>query len=205
MLGSEDLALLHLQEPQRVPAVKSATGDLEHMKRDRQMAGASLAILSGDDELTLTMMRDPSIGASGVISVMANIAPRAVSDLCQAAAERDYAKAEAIQRALAPLFALVTFKAPGERVLPDGRRLATQDKFRNPVPVKTLMAGLGMVEAALRPPLGFMSASAVGACRDALRQVYSTNPELLQPIEAAFGVSIQRRLDDDSVWSGLVG
>lgn len=204
-LGSEDLAILHLQNPERVPAVKSATGDLEQMKRDRACAGPSLAILSGDDELTLGMMRDPGVGASGVISVMANIAPRAVNDLCEAQRSGDAARADTLNRALAPIFALVTFKVPSERVLPNGRRLPTVDRFRNPVPVKTLMAGLGMLNSALRPPLGLMNAPAVDACRKALRQVYSTNPELLTPIETAFGVSIQRRLDDDAIWSALVG
>jgi 4-hydroxy-tetrahydrodipicolinate synthase len=204
VLGSEDLAILHLQDPLRVPAVKSATGDIEQMKRDRLCAGPTLSILSGDDELTLGMMSDPAIAAAGVISVIANVAPRAVSVMCEAARTKDTVKAEALNRALAPLFPLVTFKVPSERVLPDGRRMQTTDRFRNPVPVKAMMAGLGMLSSALRPPLGLMTAQAVAACRQALRTVHGNNPEVLQPIEAAFGVSIARRLDDDGVWSALV-
>jgi 4-hydroxy-tetrahydrodipicolinate synthase len=205
MLGSEDLALLHLQDPVRVPAVKSATGDIEHMKRDRECAGPSLAVLSGDDELTLGMMRDPAIGASGVISVIANIAPRAVTQMCDAVLAKDSATADAIHRALSPLFALVTFKNDGERVLPGGRRLATVDKFRNPGPVKTMMAGLGMLNSSLRPPLGPMTASAVARIRQAVATVQANNPEILAPIETAFDVSIKARLADDQIWSSLVG
>ena len=64
-LSAADLAVLHLNDPKRVPAVKQATGDLERMRLDRQLAGPALSILSGDDELTLTMIRDKEIGACG--------------------------------------------------------------------------------------------------------------------------------------------
>jgi len=74
-LSAADLAILHLNDPKRVPAVKQATGDLDRMRLDRQLAGPALSILSGDDELTLTMMRDDDIRACGVISVLSNIAP----------------------------------------------------------------------------------------------------------------------------------
>src|SRR5690606_24427362 len=49
-LSAEDLAILHGLDPLRIPGVKSATGDLARMRRDRAMAGDSLQILSGDDE-----------------------------------------------------------------------------------------------------------------------------------------------------------
>jgi 4-hydroxy-tetrahydrodipicolinate synthase len=203
-LGSEDLALLHLADPVRVPAVKSATSDLVQMRRDRALAGASLGILSGDDELTLQMMRDPEISACGVISVMANLAPRAVSQLCAAEARGDRAAADALNRALGPLFELVTCKVKGERTLPNGTKLEVLDRFRNPVPVKMMMAGLGMTSACLRPPLGLMTRSAVAACRAALQRTHRATPQILEPIEQAFGVKIEQRLKDDSVWSSLV-
>lgn len=204
-LSSADLAYLHLQDPDRVPAVKSATGDLEHMRVDRQLAGPGLSILSGDDELTLTMMEDPKISASGVISVMSNIAPRAVSELCAALEKGDVAKAEELNSALAPLFSLSGFPVTSLRTLPNGVTVETVDKFRNPVPVKTMMAGLGMVQPVLRRPLGLMTAPAVKACREALQTVHRRSPSVLAPIEAAFGVSIAARLADDGVWSRLVG
>mgnify|MGYP002038548121 CR=1 FL=1 len=52
-LGAEDLAMLHLNDPARVPAVKQATGDLDRMRYDRTLCGEGLAIMSGDDDLTL--------------------------------------------------------------------------------------------------------------------------------------------------------
>jgi 4-hydroxy-tetrahydrodipicolinate synthase len=57
-LSAADLAILHLNDPKRVPAVKQATGDLDRMRLDRKLSGSALSILSGDDDMTLTMMRD---------------------------------------------------------------------------------------------------------------------------------------------------
>jgi 4-hydroxy-tetrahydrodipicolinate synthase len=203
-LSSVDLALLHQQDPIRVPAVKSATGDFDHMRRDRALAGESLAILSGDDELTSKMMLDPSIAAAGAISVMSNIAPRAIAALCRAHQAGDQQQAERINQSLAPLFSCVTLKFANPRMLPSGKLVSNEDRFRNPVPVKTMMAGLGMLGPTFRPPLGRMTQAAVQACRDAITAVHRNAPEILSPIEAAFGVSVAERLANDDSWSALV-
>ncbi|MCA9529002.1 MAG: 4-hydroxy-tetrahydrodipicolinate synthase [Myxococcales bacterium] len=202
-LGAEDLALLHLQDPVRVPAVKEATGDLDRMRRTRTLSGEALAILSGDDPMTLPMMQDARITAAGVVSVVSNIVPASMHRLVAAerAGEGDVAARLATE--LQPLIALVTVVAPSERALPDGRRVQVRDKFRNPVPVKTMMAGLGMIEATFRPPLGRMTPAGVAACREALRAVHASNAEHLAPIGRAFDVDIAARLADDAVWSSL--
>lgn len=202
-LAAEDLAILHGQAPSRVPAVKQATGDLERMRRDRELAGASLAIFSGDDDMTVTMMQDSAIGACGVISVMSNLAPAAVAGLVRAVEAGDATTVARLGQALAPLTAMVTVFAPSERTLPDGRRIEVQDKFRNPVPVKAMMAGLGMLGSHVRAPLGRMTAPAVASCRAALGVVWDQHPEILRPIEDAFGVSVAERLADHGVWSSL--
>jgi 4-hydroxy-tetrahydrodipicolinate synthase len=203
-LSAEDLAILHLEDPARVPAVKEATGDLDRMRSDRALAGGALAIMSGDDDLTLRMMRDETIAASGVISVMSNLAPAAVTAMTRAAAEGDHDEADRIAKGLAPLFRLVGCSAEDQRTLPNGAVVTAHDKFRNPVPVKTMMAGLGMLPVTMRPPLGKMTRAAVQICRDALAEVHGTDPTLLAPIEAAFDVSVASRLADDEVWSALV-
>jgi 4-hydroxy-tetrahydrodipicolinate synthase len=203
-LTAADLAILHLNDPKRIPAVKSATGDLERMREERALAGASLAILSGDDELTVRMMQDPSIAASGTISVMGNLVPRAVAELCSAQASGDSARAQALNTALDPLFRMVTCKVKAERRLPNGKLVSVEDRFRNPVAVKTMMAGLGMVSPVFRAPLGLMTRDAVKLCREALRSVQQHNPELLRPIEKSYGVAIDRQLNDDALWSTLV-
>jgi len=204
-LGAEDLAILHLEHPDAIPAVKQATGDLERMRRDRALAGPGLAILSGDDDKTLPMMRDPDIGAAGVVSVMSNIAPRALVEMVGAQRRGDTARADALAEHLSPLVRLVGCRATSVRTLPDGRAFEVEDVFKNPTPLKTMMRGLGMVEGGCRPPLGSMTAGGVARCRDALRAVHAADPSIFAPIEDAFGVDVAGRLADDAVWSDLVG
>jgi 4-hydroxy-tetrahydrodipicolinate synthase len=203
VLSAADLAILHLNDPKRVPAVKQATGDLDRMRLDRQLAGPALSILSGDDDLTLAMMRDEDIGACGVISVVSNIAPGAVGSMVRAQVAGDTEETERLAGTLAPLLGMVTCSATSVRTLPNGRSVEITDKFRNPVPLKTMMAGLGMLSAAVRPPLGRMSSAAVAQCRDALREVHRADPGILGPIEEAFDVRIDQRLEDDARWSAL--
>ncbi|MCW8131819.1 MAG: 4-hydroxy-tetrahydrodipicolinate synthase [Planctomycetota bacterium] len=202
-LSAEDLALLHLKNPRRVPAVKQATGDLDRMRRERSLAGAGLAILSGDDDLTLAMMQDEGIRCSGVISVMTNLVPGPIAQMVAAQQAGDAAKAGEIGKKLAPLFRLVGCRVTSTRTLPDGRTAPVEDKFRNPTPVKTMMAGLGMNVGPLRRPLGKMTAPAVQICREALKEVHASAPEFLKPVGEFFGVSIEQRLADDGIWAEL--
>ncbi|MAQ17664.1 MAG: 4-hydroxy-tetrahydrodipicolinate synthase [Sandaracinus sp.] len=200
-LGAEDLAMLHLNDPARVPAVKQATGDLDRMRYDRTLCGEGLAIMSGDDDLTLDMMNDRGIRASGVISVMANLVPGALSSMVEARAAGDVKRAGEIGNEVGPLLKIVGVRSRSVRVLPDGRELQVEDKFRNPVPLKTMMAGLGMMGTYCRRPLGPMTPAAVEVCRDALRAVWEAAPEHLRPIEEAYGVSVPERVADDRFWT----
>ena len=203
-LSAADLAYLHRADPKRVPAVKQATGDLTRMRADRTLAGPGLSILSGDDDITLSIMRDEGIRASGAISVMANIVPKAMGDMVRAQANGDDETALRIQAQIAPLLKLVGCAVPGQRELPGGLTVEVVDKFRNPVPVKTMMAGLGMIPAGLRSPLGPMTAAGVAAVRLGLQQVHEMAPEVLAPIADVFEVDIAKRLADDDVWNALV-
>ena len=202
-LGAEDLALLHRSQPKRFPAVKQATGDLQRMKLDRTLCGPSLAILSGDDDLTLSMINEPGIRAAGAISVMSNLVPGPLSKLVQAARAGDTATAAALAEQLNGLFKLVGCKVPGSRRLPDGRTVEVEDRFRNPVPLKTMMAGLGLPVGLCRKPLGKMTKAGVDRCRQTLAAIHKNAPEVLRPIGEAFGVDLGRRLQDDSVWADL--
>ncbi len=202
-LSAADLAVLHLNDPKRVPAVKEATGDLERMHLDRELAGPALSILSGDDDMTLVMMRDPAIRACGVISVMSNLVPGTLTSIVRAQQADDVEETDRLAGALAPILRLVTCKTKSVRTLPNGQTAEVTDKFRNPVPLKTMMAGLGMLAPICRAPLGRMSSAAVGQCRDALRKVHQADAEILEPIEEAFDVRIEKRLEDDAVWSAL--
>lgn len=203
-LDPADVALLHGRYGERLPAVKEATGDLERMARERDLCGDGFGILSGDDDLTFTMITDESVRANGAISVMSNLVPGAVSRMVTHALAGEREPARRICDQLAPLFSLVGCTVNNTRTLADGRAVQVTDRYRNPAPVKTMMAALGMCAPHLRAPLGWMHRDAVNLCRTALRKVHAHSPEVLQPVEAHFGVNIQGRLDDDEAWNSVV-
>ncbi len=73
-------------------------------------------------------------------------------------------------------------------------------KFRNPVPIKTMMKGLGMPAGGCRQPLGRMVPEGVEKVRNAVRDVWENNPWILQPIEDFYGVDIAERLENEANW-----
>jgi len=98
---------------------------------------------------------------------------------------------------------LVGCKAKCTKKLPNGQTVECEEKFRNPVPVKTMMAGLGMPVGSCRKPLGKMTKSGVEMCRSTLITLYKNAPEYLAPIGNCFGINISDRLKDDAIWCGL--
>lgn len=187
----EDLALLAKKYP-NISAVKEATGDLERMRKTRELVPERFQIYSGDDDKTFAMMEDPQIRATGVISVISNIAPQAVQRMCEAFSEGEIEEARQIQQALEPLFKLVTVTIG-------------QNKFRNPLPIKTMMAGLGIPAGPCRRPLGKMVPEGVERVRVTLRKIWENKETrwVLEPIEAFYGVNISARLADDKIWAEL--
>ena len=201
-LAVEDLAILAATYA-NINTVKEATGDLARMARTRQLIGDDFSIMSGDDDITFKMMSDPAIRADGVISVASNVVPGALVEMVNLIKSGDMAGAEVIRNKIAPLLGIVTVKVDNERVLPNGERVALNDRYRNPLPVKTLMSGLGMPSGMCRKPLGRMSKAGVEVVRGTLRRVWEANPEVLAPIADFYGIDIAGRLADDSVWSAL--
>lgn len=193
----QDLAILHEQFP-NVSCVKEATGDLKNMELTRQLCGGDFEILSGDDDKTYTMMVSPDIGASGVISVVSNVAPRAVADMVHYLLDGNEEAAAVIQQALQPLFSLVTVKTQEET--PYG---PVTCKARNPLAFKTLMNILGMPSGPCRQPLGKMTRNGIQAVLTNVRKVYQANPQVLEPIGDFFGVDIHDRLYNDKYLEGL--
>lgn len=194
----EDLAILH-QQYSNVSTVKEATGDMENMKRTRECCGEDFLILSGDDDKTFTMITDPAIRASGVISVASNIAPKAIQEMTARVNEGNQVEGEKLLAALKPLFEIVTVKTQEET--PFGPVLC---RARNPLPVKTLMAILSMPGGPCRQPLGRMTKKGIQVVLETGRTVWKNNPEILEPIADFFGVDIEARLYDESILSGLV-
>jgi 4-hydroxy-tetrahydrodipicolinate synthase len=115
----------------RIVAVKEATGDIERGHDVLRLCRPGFVLLSGDDATAAALMR---AGAQGVISVTANVAARAMHDLCAAALSGAHDEAAAIDARLAQLHGSL-FVEP------------------NPIPVKWAVHRMGLIGAALRLPL----------------------------------------------------
>lgn len=193
----EDLALLS-RKYGNVRTVKEATGNLENMRRTRACCGQDFSILSGDDGMTLQMMTDPAIQASGVISVYSNLLPGAVCDFVKYLCAGDTEHARILSNALSPLFDLVTVKTVEESPLGP-----VMCKAKNPLAIKTLMATLGIPAGGCRPPLGRLTRNGLDMLLGAARKVYETAPQLFQPLADFFDVDVEERLNDPKFREGL--
>ncbi|MDP6633561.1 MAG: 4-hydroxy-tetrahydrodipicolinate synthase [Phycisphaerae bacterium] len=120
-------------EIEMVIAIKEATGKLDIAS---EIASAcDITILSGDDSLTLPLA---SVGAVGVISVLANILPGEVRKFCDAIASDDLPTARELHLKLFKLF--------------KGMFVET-----NPIPIKAALAMAGMIRNELRLPMSPLS------------------------------------------------
>ncbi|MEM3685109.1 MAG: 4-hydroxy-tetrahydrodipicolinate synthase [Conexivisphaerales archaeon] len=192
-----DLYMLNLDH-KNINTIKDATGSDAFAREVRSLCGDRLHILSGDDDRTFAMMNDSSIRAEGVISVMSNIAPKAVASMTDALLRGDINNARIWQEKLKPLFQVVTVRS--EEVLGNGISML---KFRNPVPVKAMSNILGIPSGPCRQPLGKLTANALSIILDVLRKVWQSSPEVLRPVEESFPVSIEERLESDKYAKGI--
>lgn len=145
----EAATTLALAAHPNITAVKEASGNLEQIAGIIGARPDGFTVLSGDDELTLEVMR---AGGDGVISVISNAAPRLLVELVEAAADGDFATAQARHDTLLPLIRAAFVES-------------------NPIPVKAAMALLGRCENVLRLPLVRVADEHTGTIRSALRQV----------------------------------
>jgi 4-hydroxy-tetrahydrodipicolinate synthase len=124
-----------LSQLSRVVAVKEAVASMERVRALVEMTGPRFAVLSGDDASAAQAMLN---GARGVISVTANVSPKAMAEMSAAALRGDRAAAEQLD---APL-----------RALHDALFLEP-----NPIPVKWAMSDQGWIEHGIRLPLTELS------------------------------------------------
>jgi 4-hydroxy-tetrahydrodipicolinate synthase len=192
----EDLALLFKDHP-NVNTVKEATGNLDNMRRTRRCCGPEFTIFSGDDGL-VEMMADPDIAATGVISVVSNIAPKAMSDLVRLLASKETEAAKRLADALRPLFGLVTVQDHGAVT----RRRSGVSGTKS-AGTENANAAAGRTIGTLPPPLGKMSRGGLDVVVNIAKTVQSKNPEILAPLAAFFNVDIDARLNDERLLEGL--
>jgi 4-hydroxy-tetrahydrodipicolinate synthase len=193
----EDLAILS-KSFKNVNTVKEATGNIDNMRRTRKCCGSNFTILSGDDGMTFEMMTDPLVKGAGVISVVSNVAPQAVSQMVSLLKDKNEPEARKLMNALTPLFGLVMIKT--QEQTPYGEVTC---KARNPIGIKLLMTILGMPSGGCRQPLGKATQNGLNKVLDAVQTVWKNTPEILHPIQEFFNVDISARLNDSSNWDGL--
>lgn len=136
--------VLRLAQVPNIVGIKDATGNIERGSDLLLRAPRDFAIYSGDDSSGLALML---LGAHGVISVTSNVAPRLMHEMCEAAFSSDLAAACAINNKLLGLHQKLFVEA-------------------NPIPVKWVVAQMGLIGEGIRLPLTPLSAS----CYDILKQ-----------------------------------
>ena len=128
-----------------VVGIKEGSGSLGQVSDIIHQCDDDFTVLSGDDSLTLPMM---ALGAKGVITVTANVAPKDMAALVTAALAGNFAEARASHFKLASLFSALFYET-------------------NPIPVKEALAMMNKIEPELRLPLTPLSSDN----RERLRQV----------------------------------
>jgi 4-hydroxy-tetrahydrodipicolinate synthase len=114
-----------------IVAIKEGSGSVQQASEIISACGDQITVLSGDDPLTLPMM---AIGAKGVITVTANIAPKEMAGMVNAFAAGKVEEARRLHHKLSPLFQALFYET-------------------NPIPVKEALAMMGKMDGELRLPL----------------------------------------------------
>jgi 4-hydroxy-tetrahydrodipicolinate synthase len=138
--------VLRLAAVKNIVGIKDATGNIGRGIDLLRQIPAGFAVYSGDDPTAMSLMM---AGGHGNISVTANVAPRAMAELCAAAMGGDFARAIAINNKVFPLHQKL-FVEP------------------NPVPVKWALAEMGRMPAGIRLPLVPLAEQFHGEVRAAL-------------------------------------
>lgn len=140
--------VVRLSQIPNIVGIKDATGDIERGRQLLKQVSKNFAVYSGDDAIALDLI---IAGAKGNISVTANVAPRAMSELCIAALAGDIVKAQEIDASLAELNKALFLES-------------------NPIPVKWALHEMGMIAEGIRLPLTKLSERFHEPVRHAMRQ-----------------------------------
>lgn len=140
--------VLRLARVPGIAGIKDATGNIERGTALIKAAPADFAVYSGDDASGMVLML---LGGKGIISVTANVAPRLMHEMCDAALRGDLARAREINFRLLSLHQKLFVEA-------------------NPIPVKWCVAEMGRIESGIRLPLTPLSPQYHDTLRAAMRE-----------------------------------
>ncbi len=140
--------VMRLTQVPGIVGIKDATGNVDRGAWLIKQAPRGFSIYSGDDQSAIALML---LGGHGNVSVTANVAPRAMAELCRAAIAGDARQARGIHFQLLALHRQLFAEA-------------------NPIPVKWALARLGRCGPTLRPPLEGLSEAMHAPLEQALRE-----------------------------------
>jgi len=140
--------VLRLAQVPNIIGIKDATASMERGSDLLRRAPAGFTVYSGEDSTGMPLML---IGGHGVISVTANVAPKLMREMCDAALAGDGARARAVNDRLQGLHT---------KLFVEG----------NPIPVKWALVQMGLIEPGIRLPLVPLSANFYEVVREAMRQ-----------------------------------
>ncbi len=143
----EPETLARLAEIDNIAGVKEATGSVDQAIDVIRLCGDRLAVFSGEDSLIFSLM---ALGGKGVISTVANVAPKQTAELATACLLGNWEKGRELQLALIPLIRSLFIET-------------------NPIPVKTALSLMGRCSGELRLPLTPMAEGNLGKLKQALR------------------------------------
>ncbi|HQM87822.1 MAG TPA: 4-hydroxy-tetrahydrodipicolinate synthase, partial [Methylotenera sp.] len=138
---------LRLSSHRNIVGIKDATGGIERGTDLLLRAPKDFVVLSGDDATALSLML---LGGKGVITVTGNVAPKLMHEMCEAALKGDVATARAINAKLFALHQKLFIEA-------------------NPIPVKWVLAQMGLIKTGIRLPMVQLSAQYHEVLRDACK------------------------------------
>ncbi len=138
-----------LAEVDSIVGIKEACGDASRVAQIRALVPDDFVLLSGEDAQTLTMA---GYGASGAISVTANVLPSHMAEFGQALVDGDDARAAAIDAKLQPIHEILFVET-------------------SPIPSKWALAAMGRIAPGIRLPLVELTAASQVEVRKRLEQL----------------------------------
>jgi len=142
----EPETLARLAGVKNIAGVKEATGSVDNAIEVLRLCGDRLALYSGEDSLTFSLM---ALGGQGVISTVANVTPREMAELTHACLRGDWLRGRELQLRLIPLIRALFIET-------------------NPIPAKTALSLMGKCGADLRLPLTPMAEGNVKKLKQAM-------------------------------------
>ncbi len=136
-----------LAKSPNIVGIKEATGSVERAREIMQLCDGTLDVYSGEDNTALDLMLH---GAKGTISVTANVAPKLMHEMCQAAISGDVEKAKACNASLQNLHETLFVET-------------------NPIPVKWAVAELGLCQQTMRLPMTILAEQHRDSVRSVMR------------------------------------